>query len=354
LTRGAGPDETGAQRELRLGTPVQAEPLDALLERLDVGSGQGLDESEAAKRLLEYGPNKLPDPPREPAWRRFLAQFTDPLVLTLLAAAAVAVLVAVSGAEAQPGASWLSRFADAIAILLIVIINAVIGYYQEQRAEAALDALQKLAAPHARVRRSGKLLDLMAEQLVPGDLLELEAGDAVPADARLVQTIDLATEESALTGESVPTGKDALAVVGDHAALGDCDNMVFTGTTVVRGKGRAVVTSTGPGTELGRIGQMIASIGDQKTPLEERLEAFGKLILWVCLSLSAVLMLWGFARPMVFGGAARAWHELLLEAVALAVAAIPEGLPAITTITLALGMQRMARRGGWAPLHRHR
>jgi len=324
-------------------TAVHAEPVDALLDRLGASSSQGLSAAEAARRLLSRGPNRLPEQPRDPAWRRLLAQFGDPLVLTLLGAAAIAVVVALSG-EAE-GGSMLSRFADAIAILLIVILNAVIGYYQEARAEAALDALRKLASPSARVRRGGEVLEVPAEKVVVGDLLELEAGDAVAADARVVHSLDLATEESSLTGESVPTGKSAAAHVAANASLGDRETMVFTGSMIVRGKGRAVVTHTGAHTELGRIGQLIASIGDQKTPLEERLEAFGKVILWVCLGLSAVLLLWGFSRPMIMGGEARLWHVLLLEAVALAVAAIPEGLPAITTITLALGMQRMAKRG---------
>ncbi|MRG91582.1 cation-translocating P-type ATPase [Polyangium spumosum] len=317
------------------GGPVYAEDIDGLLGRLGASSIDGLDEAEAAGRLAKYGKNRLPDPPRKSTLRRLLEQFANPLVLTLLAAAAIAVVVGFTDHEG----GILSRFGDAIAILLIVILNAFLGYYQERRAEAALDALQKLTAPAARVRRGGKVKVIPAEEVVPGDLLELEAGDAIAADARLVQTIDLATEEAALTGESTASMKDALAPVGADAPLGDRVNMVFTGTTVVRGKARAVVTTTGSGTELGRIGEMISSVGETKTPLEERLEAFGSTILRVCLVLSAVLLGWGFLR----GG--RPWHELLLEAVSLAVAAIPEGLPAITTITLALGMQRMAKRG---------
>ncbi|HVY47843.1 MAG TPA: HAD-IC family P-type ATPase, partial [Minicystis sp.] len=265
--------------------------------------------------------------------------------LTLLAAAAIAVLVGVTAGRDQ---GVLERFGDAIAILLIVVINACLGFYQERRAEAALEALQRMSAPHARVRRGGKLVVVPAEEIVPGDLLELEAGDAIAADARLVQTIDLATEEAALTGESAPAVKDAAAACAKDAPLADRATMVFTGTTVVRGKGRAVVTSTGPRTELGKIGEMIASIGDQKTPLEERLEHFGARILKLCILLSVILLGWGFVRnALLASGDAgiRPWHLLLLEAVSLAVAAIPEGLPAITTITLALGMQRMAKRG---------
>ncbi len=319
-----------------------AEPLERLLELLGATQGEGLLPSEAERRLATCGRNELPAPAPDPAWRRLLSQFTDPIVLTLLGAAVVAVFV---GMKESGDRSLLMRFADAIAILIVVLLNALIGFFQERRAEAALEALRKLTAPTARVRRGGQRLEIAAALLVPGDLIELEAGDAVPADARLVQTFDLGTEESALTGESVPRGKDALAELARDTPLAERDNMVFTGTIVVRGKGRGVVTETGVHTELGRVGQMIASIGAQVTPLEARLAAFGKVILWVCLGLSATLMTWGFVRPLVLGGPGHPSAVLLLEAVALAVAAIPEGLPAITTITLALGMQRMAKRG---------
>ena len=320
--------------------PAFAEEVGAFLERVGVSSTNGLSEAEVQRLREEHGKNRLPDSPKKSALLRLLEQFANPLVLTLLAAAVIAVIVGFTAkGDGGPEESLLQRFGDAIAILLIVVLNAFLGYYQERRAEAALDALQKLSAPNARVRRDGKLTVIPAEEVVPGDILELEAGDAIAADARLVQTIDLATEEAALTGESSASVKDALAPVARDAPLGDRSTMVFTGTSVVRGKARAVVTATGAATELGRIGEMIRAVGDQKTPLEERLDKFGSVILRVCLVLSAVLLGWGFLR----GG--RPWHDLLLEAVSLAVAAIPEGLPAITTITLALGMQRMARRG---------
>ncbi len=313
-----------------------AEAIDKLLERLGTSASDGLGEEVAAEHLIEHGPNLLPVAARKPSWKRFLEQFRDPLVLTLLAAAIIAAVVGVSE---KADASFLARFGDAIAIMLIVIMNAVIGYYQERRAEAALDALQKLAAPSARVRRGGKVMVIPAADVVPGDLLELEAGDAIAADTRLLQTVNLGAEESSLTGESSPVTKDVGAPVPIDAPLAERPTMVFTGTVIVRGKGRGVVTETGVHTELGRIGEMMRTIGEQKTPLEERLDKFGRLILWICIGLSAVLMLWGYVHTD------RTWHELLLEAVSLAVAAIPEGLPAITTITLALGMQRMARRG---------
>ncbi len=314
---------------------AHAENVAEFLERSG-GSTDGLDGQRAATLLAEHGHNRLPDPPRKSTLRRIVEQFANPLVLTLLAAALIAVIV---GATANANQGLLARYGDAIAILLIVVVNALLGFYQERRAEASLDALKKLSAPAARVRRDGRVQIINAEEVVPGDLLELEAGDAIAADARLVQTIDFATDEAALTGESSGAVKDALAIVAADAPLADRVTMIFTGTTVLRGKGRAIVTATGVKSELGKIGALLGEVGDQKTPLEERLDTFGAQILRACLMLSALLLGWGFWH----GG--RSWHEVLLEAVSLAVAAIPEGLPAITTITLALGMQRMAKRG---------
>jgi len=313
------------------------ETLDAIVERLSVDPARGLSQAEAEARLLRDGKNELPPPPKPSAWKRLINQFANPIVITLLVAAVIALVNGASQAGSEP---FLIRYGDAIAIFLIVGLNAVLGYYQEQRAEAALDALQKMQTPSARVRRDDRIVNLDATLLVAGDVLEIEAGDAVPADARLLQTINLAAEESSLTGESVPVGKDALAEIPADAQLGDRANMLFVGSSVVRGKGRALVAATGPRTELGKLSELIRNAGgDRKTPLEDKLDHFGKRILWTCLALSVLL----FGRGMIKGD--RAWHELLLEAVSLAVAAIPEGLPAITTITLALGMQRMAKRG---------
>ncbi|MBV9949834.1 MAG: cation-transporting P-type ATPase, partial [Myxococcales bacterium] len=315
--------------------PVHTERPDALLRRLETDPARGLSSEAAALRLARDGPNELPKPRRESAALKLLAQFKSPIVLTLLGAAVVALI---DGAS-RPEEPALARFGDATAILLIVAINAVLGFVQEQRAEIALAALEKMQTLQARVRRDNVVEVIPSPKVVVGDVLELEAGDAVPADARLLQTIDLAAEESALTGESVATQKDARAEVADDAPLGDRATMIFVGTTLVRGKARAVVVATGVNTELGRLSALIHRPRDRKTPLEERLERFGTQILWGCLGLSALL----YVRGTIRGD--RSWHELLLEAVSLAVAAIPEGLPAITTITLALGMQKMARRG---------
>jgi Ca2+-transporting ATPase len=322
--------EHGAPRR-----PLHTERPESLLARLGSDAALGLRDEDARQRLARDGLNELPRPESKSLVLRLLAQFANPIVLTLVGAAIVAI---VSGAN-RAGESFLVRYGDATAILLIVALNAILGFFQEQRAEAALAALEKMQTPSARIRRDNEVKVVPAGDVVVGDVLELEAGDAVAADARLLQTISLLVEESSLTGESVPVEKDARAVVADDAPLADRSTMLFVGTNIVRGKARAVVVATGPRTELGHLSALIHRPRDRTTPLEERLDSFGTRILWACLALSALL----FARGMLKGG--RTWQDLLLEAVSLAVAAIPEGLPAITTITLALGMQRMARRG---------
>ena len=309
---------------------------ETVLRALGGDAAHGLAQAEAQGRYELYGPNALPSPPAPSRLLQFVKQFANPIVLTLLGAAIIALIEGLT----RHSASVLARFGDTIAITLIVLLNACLGFYQEVRAEAALDALQKLQTPKARVRRDDQVAVIDAQFVTIGDVLELEAGDAVAADARLLQALDLAVEESSLTGESVPASKDALARVAEDATIGDRSNMLFVGTSVVRGKARAIVVSIGAKTELGRLSSLIREAGgDRKTPLEVKLDAFGNKVLWGCLALSALL----FARGMVRGD--RGWTVLLLEAVSLAVAAIPEGLPAITTITLALGMQRMAKRG---------
>lgn len=310
--------------------------VEDLLARLQADPVRGLDDADAEARVRKYGTNELPSPPPPNALKRILAQFANPIVLTLLVAAVIATI---NGASAKSNESFLVRFGDAIAIGLIVVLNAVLGYYQERRAEQALEALKKMQTPNARVRRGDVVKVIPAVGLVPGDVLELEAGDAVPADARLLQTINLATQEAALTGESLPIPKDARAELPDDAPIGDRATMLFTGTSIVRGKGRALVVATGKDTELGKLSTMLSESEQQKTPLEERLEHFGKRILIACIAISVVMFAWGMYRGT------STWQELLLAAVSLAVAAIPEGLPAITTITLALGMQRMAKKG---------
>ncbi len=313
-----------------------ATPADEVARTQGVDVSVGLNAAEVTQRTARYGPNALPAPTRPSALKQFLGQFVNPLVGTLLAAAAIAVAVAVWGDSG--GRGW-SRFSDAIAIMTIVIVNALIGFYQEKRAEKAIEALARLSAARSRVLRDTQVVTVDAQALVPGDVVLLEAGDKVPADLRLVSASELHTVEGELTGESTSVEKSPDATVPSDAPLGDRSTMVFSGTTVVNGDARGVVVATGRETQVGRVGRLLADVEKQRSPLEERLDDFGTRVLWITVALSATLFAIGAIKGTV------AWHVLLLTAVSVAVAVIPEGLPAITSITLALGMQRMAHRG---------
>ncbi len=296
----------------------------------------GLDDKEAATRLGRLGPNKLPEAPPEPLWKKILAQISDFTVLALLGAAAIAAGLGLF--MPNPGDGTLERFGDSIAIVGIVILNLILGLVQERRAERALDSLRDMTAPTANVIRGGRPNQLSSHDLVPGDVILLEEGDRVPADARLFEEFDLECEEAALTGESVAVAKSASAILDIATPLAERRNMIFMGTRVSKGRGRAVVVSTALGTELGHIAGMLARVEPEETPLEQDLERFGKQVVIGCIAISAVVFLAGLLlahAPM---------RELFLVAVALAVAAIPEGLPAVTTIVLAIGTQRMATR----------
>jgi Ca2+-transporting ATPase len=277
----------------------------------------------AAQRSEEYGPNRLEEEAGVPAWRQFAGQFTGFIILVLVGAAVVSGLLQ----------EWL----DAIAILVIVVLNGVLGFIQEYQAERALEALKKMAAPLARVVRDGEILDIPAEEVVPGDLIRLEMGDLVPADARVLEDHLLQVDEASLTGESVPVKKDADVVLPEGASLGDRRNMVYASTVVTYGKGTAVVTGTGMKTELGRIAHLVQTMGREQTPLQERLDKVGKLLVYACLVIVAVVFALGLWRGV-------ALVEMFLTSVSLAVAAIPEGLPAVVTIALALGVRRMVQR----------
>jgi Ca2+-transporting ATPase len=316
--------------------PAHSRTPESVAGALGADVATGLTRAEAERRLSESGPNRLPEPPRPSELARLAQQFRSPIILTLLAAALVAGVV---GARHPVAESFLQRFGDAIAILLVVVLNAALGYFQERRAESALLALESMQAIHTRVRRDGIIRAIAAHELVPGDVIELEAGDLVPADARLVVSRELAADESTLTGESAPVSKDASLVLDKDAPLAERANCLLTGTSVVRGKGVAIVVATGVNTELGRVSALLGRKRNGASPLEARMDTFGRRVLWVCLVASAVLFGWG----LLLGN--RGWLDVLLEAVSFAVAAIPEGLPAVTTITLALGVQRMARRG---------
>ena len=303
--------------------PAHAVAAGELLTRLGTDSERGLSEAEAAARRAQLGPNELAEAPPPPLWRKVLAQVTEAVVLVLLAAAVLS--------------AGIGQWADALAILAIVVLNTILGVYQEQRAEHALAALRKLSAPLAKVVRDGLPRAVPARELVPGDRVELEAGDYVPADVRFLTATGLRVQEAALTGESEPTDKDSAAVLGAATPLGDRRNMAYLGTVVAAGKARAVVTATGMRTELGRIAGMLQNTAPEPTPLQRRLGGLGRVISVGCLVLAAAV----FALELARG---RPLTEVLLVAVSLAVAAVPEGLPAVVTVALTLGLQRMVRR----------
>jgi magnesium-transporting ATPase (P-type) len=295
---------------------------EAALERLAAGV-DGLDAAEAARRLALHGPNRLSEPAPPSALGRFLRQFDNLLLYVLIAAAAITAA--------------LGHWVDAAVIAVVVLLNAVIGFLQEGKAERALQAIRHLLAPRAVVVRDGRPVETDAAALVPGDVVVVASGDSVPADARLLQARGLRVDESALTGESVPVDK-APAPVAEDASIGDRLSMVHAGTLVVQGQARAVVVATGAATEVGRIGGMLASVEAGTTPLLARMATFGRRLTIVILSAAALMLAFAtLVRGMPLA-------EAFLAAVGLAVAAIPEGLPAILTITLAIGVQRMAAR----------
>ncbi len=297
-------------------------PTDAVLARLQVGA-EGLDSDEATRRRARYGDNELPAGKPRPAWLRFLAHFNNALIL-FLAAASVAALA-------------LGHYIDAAVILLVIVVNAIVGFVQEGRAEQALAQLQSMLAPNARVLRDGKRQVLPVVGLVPGDIVTLEAGDRVPADLRLLRARGLLIDEAALTGESVAAGKTDAAVAAD-AALGDRIGMAYSGTLVAAGQATGVVVGTGAATEMGRISTLLQSVTALTTPLLRQINAFGRRFTFVAIGAAAVL----FVFAVLLRG--YDWVDALMVVVALAVGVVPEGLPAVITITLAIGVRRMAAR----------
>ena len=290
----------------------------------------GLSQAEAQQRLSQYGENKLREKPKKTNFQRFLDQFKDAMILILLIAAAISFTVAI--VEGNP-----KEFFEPVLILLIVFINAILGVFQESKAEKALDALKNMSAPHARVIRDGKEMLISSSELVPGDIIRLEAGDFIPADARLLQSASLKAEESALTGESVPSEKDAEAVVAEDAPLGDRSNMVFSGCSVTYGTATAIVTATGMDTQMGKIADLLDNEEDGQTPLQQKLAQLGKYLGFMALGACAIIFLVGILNGLEI-------LHIFMTAVSLAVSAIPEGLPAIVTIVLSIGVQRMVKK----------
>src|SRR6187401_1067179 len=296
---------------------------DDVAQRLGVDPERGLTAEEAAKRLQQYGPNKFAEAKAEPRWRAFVRQYKDPMQIVLLAAGIGSLYP-------------IKEYGTGILIIFLTLLNAVLGLRQEGKAAAAVAALQKMMIIKARVRRDGSLAELPAEQLAPGDIVRLEAGDVVPADGRLLSSATLEIDESALTGESVPVSKGAETVDNPEAPLGDRTDMVYMTTNVTRGAGAFVVTATGMQTEVGHISHLLSTEEDAKTPLTRQLETLTKQILFIA----------GFA--LVASIALNLWrgHEftsVFTAAVAFAIAAIPTGLPAVVTTILSHGTQMLAK-----------
>ncbi|MBT3389100.1 MAG: cation-translocating P-type ATPase [Chloroflexi bacterium] len=296
---------------------------DESLNKLEVSLEKGLSGGEAQHRLTTYGPNKLEEAPPTTIWQMLWVQLTDFVVILLIVAAVISAA--------------LGDWVEAAAIMAIVVLNAVLGVVQERRAEAALAALQELAAPEADVLRDGSRVSVPGRELVPGDIVYLEAGNYIPADVRLVETVNLRVDEAPLTGESVPVRKDFAATFAPDTPTGDLDNTAFMGTVVTYGRGIGAVVATGMQTQIGRIAEMLQSVEQEQTPLQKRLDQLGRTLGWAALTISALVFVLGWLRgtpPL----------EMFIIAVSLAIAAVPEGLPAVVTISLALGMREMIKR----------
>lgn len=297
--------------------------MNELIKELGTDTGQGLSQQEVQKKRQQYGENKLQEKKAKTIWHMALDQFKDAMVIILIIAAVLAMA--------------LGEFFDGSFIIAIVIINAILGVAQENKASNALKALKEMAAPQAKVLREGQLVKVASTALVPGDVVLLEAGDYIPADLRLVDSVNLKIEEAALTGESVPVEKNADVEIQEGAPLGDRHNMAYMSTIVTYGRGKGIVVGTGMKTEIGHIANMLNDVEEEGTPLQKKLEQFGKILGIVCLVICGVIFGLGLYRgqPLL---------EIFMTAVSLAVAAIPEGLPAVVTVVLALGMQRMIKR----------
>jgi len=301
-----------------------------LLAELSSDIQNGLTSAKVAERQKKFGENRLKEKKKKSMFMRFIDQFKDVMIVILLIAALISFVIAC--VEKNP-----KEFFEPALILLIVILNAVMGVMQESKAEKALDALKSMSAPHARVIRDGKEMVIDAAELVPGDIIKLEAGDFIPADARLLHSVSLKSEESALTGESVPSEKDAESIIDEKAPLGDRSNMVFSGCSVTYGTAIAIVTAIGMDTEMGKIANLLDSETEGQTPLQQKLAQLGKYLGIMALVACGIIFVIGLLNKIPV-------LEIFMTAVSLAVSAIPEGLPAIVTIVLSIGVQRMVKR----------
>lgn len=312
-----------AENAVKTGQQWHTVPVESALDSLQVDPRLGLDSSEVQRRLNEYGLNEIREITRSTVWSLLWQQLTEPLVLILLAAAGVSAL--------------LGKVEELIAILAIVALNAILGVLQEYRAEKAIAALRKMSQPVVRVVRGGNIDHVEAQAIVPGDVVVLEAGNIVPADARIIEAHEMRVQEASLTGESYPVDKINTPLPEENLSLGDRKNMLYMGTSVAVGRGKAVVTGTGMQSELGRIAQMIQSVESEKSPLQRRMAQLGKIMFGAAFVVMGLAFVVGFVTGQPIS-------QILLNGVAIAVAVVPEGLPAVVTISLALGAQRMLRR----------
>ena len=332
--------EVKAQQALLNDVDPSLTDADQVAQALNVDPRTGLSSEEAKRRLDKFGPNELASAPPVPKWKKFLQQFQDPLVYLLLAATAISLVAwIIEKVNAAPGAEGEALPFDSIVIVLILIVNAVLGYMQEAKAEEAVNALSEMTAPTSNVLRNGRVERINTTDIVPGDILVLGEGDTVPADGRLLAAASLRIAEASLTGESVPVSKKP-ATLDSAKALGDRANMVFNGTSVTQGTGRDIVTGTGMNTQVGKIADLLQSTEDEATPLQKEMNHVSK-ILGIAVCIIAVVVLLALAVLEGFHSVHDVIDSLLL-AVSLAVAAVPEGLAAILTVVLALGVQRMA------------
>ncbi|MFV0394954.1 MAG: cation-translocating P-type ATPase, partial [Coprobacillaceae bacterium] len=300
-----------------------------ILSELQVKADTGLTNEEVKKRIQTYGDNRLKEKKKVSNLTKFLAQFKDVMIVILLFAAAISFSIAIMEGDTH-------AFFEPFLILLIVVCNAVMGVFQENKAEKSLEALMSLSSPNARVIRDGKEQIVDASTLVPGDIIKLDAGDFIPADARLLTASALKSEESALTGESVPSDKQADAIIEEDAPLGDRVNMIYTGCSITNGTAVAVVTATGMNTEMGKIANLLEGAEDTKTPLQIKLAELGKYLGFLALGVCVIIFIIGILEGMDM-------MEMFMTAVSLAVSAIPEGLPVIVTVVLSIGVERMAK-----------
>jgi P-type Ca2+ transporter type 2C len=298
-------------------------PVAEIYQRFEVNPGKGLDDAKVHQRWTEYGPNSITEAKVVSPLKLFIGQFDDLLIIILIIAALISGVI-------------LRELVDTVAIVVILLLNAILGFIQEYRAEHALAALKKMLAPVTKVLRQGFEQELPAAKLVPGDIVIINTGDRIPADCRIVESKLLAIDESSLTGESIPVEKQIGPLTKADLSLGDRTNMCYTGTMVTRGRGKAVVIGTGMNTEMGRIVEMLEQ-PKEKTPLQNELKRMGARIAYICLGISLVVLIAGVLKQ-------HSWVEMFLIAISLAVAAIPEGLPAAVTVTLSLGVKRMAEK----------